>query len=133
MCEKSTILWHTEVHLKLVVALLFSLITFIGVMSQARNACAEAFPTQSAHSTISTSQEQHQSFQHREIDQGDPQDSNCHHSGSGCRNCHLGHCAFTLGSSIHFATAAPAQILIFTNMSVVIFDFQTSPFRPPIA
>ena len=32
--------------MKLVVALLFSLITFVGVMSQARNACAETYYTQ---------------------------------------------------------------------------------------
>ncbi len=119
--------------MKLVVALFFSLITFVGVMSQARNACTETYPSESAHSAISTSNEQSQSFQHRDLDQGDQQDSNCHHSGSGCRNCHLGHCAFTLGSSIHFVTAVPAQILIFAKMCVVIFDFQTSPFRPPIA
>jgi hypothetical protein len=119
--------------LKLTIAWVFSFITFIGVMSQARDACAEAFPGQSAHSTITTSQEQHQSFQHRNIDQGDQQDSNCHHSGSGCRNCHLGHCAFTLGSSILFSTFNPPQLLTFTTIAVIIFDFQTSLFRPPIA
>ena len=102
-------------------------------MSQASNACAQALPSQSAHGTISASQEQHQSFQYRDLDQGDQQNSDCHHDGSECRNCHLGHCAFILSNSIHFVTDVSAQILSFANMSAVIFDFQASLFRPPIA
>jgi len=111
----------------------FSFITFLGVITQASNTCTPPPLSQSAHSAISTAQEQYQSFQYRDLDQGNQQNSDCHHGGPECRNCHLGHCAFVLSSSVYFSVSDLAQIINFTNMSVVIFEFQASPFRPPIA
>ncbi|MFN9065714.1 MAG: hypothetical protein ACK5V3_00680, partial [Bdellovibrionales bacterium] len=75
----------------------------------------------------------HHNFQHEDLNEDDKRDSGCHHSNSTCRNCHLGHCAFTLGSSFLFSTFNPPQVLTFTTVGVIIFDFQTSLFRPPIA
>jgi len=119
--------------LKLTIAWVFSFITFIGVMSQARNSCAESLSSEKTYSTVSSSPAQHHNFQHEDLDQDSKKDSDCHHSNSSCRNCHLGHCAFTLGSSILFSTFNPPQLLTFTTIAVIIFDFQTSLFRPPIA
>lgn len=119
--------------MKLTIAWIFSFITFIGVMSQDRNSCAESLSSKQTYSTVASATVQHQNYQHEDLNEDGKKDSGCHHSNSTCRNCHLGHCAFTLGSSLLFSTFNPPQVLTFTTVDVIIFDFQTSPFRPPIA
>lgn len=119
--------------MKLVMAWIFSIITFLGVVSQASSSCHEKTVNEVFSNRTELSQLQKETVQHDDLDQGHHQDSGCHHNGSGCRNCHLGHCPFTLTPSIQVSVFDLNQILYFIKVSVIIYDFQTSLFRPPIA
>ena len=113
-------------------AWIFSIITFAGVVSQANSTCHEK--TVSSSPSIEAQASQHKTnFQQDDLNHKHSQDSDCHHKGSGCRNCHLGHCPFTLAPSIQVSVFGLSQIVYFINVAVVIYDFQTSLFRPPIA
>jgi hypothetical protein len=133
LSKKSTTLIIIEVQLKLVLAMTFSLITFLGVMSQASNACARSLSLEQVYSSISATPDQTEVSQANDLNEHTEHDSGCHHGASTCRNCHLGHCAFTIGTSVQIAILIPGQILDFATLTVAFFDFQSSPFRPPIA
>ncbi len=110
----------------------FLFIIFIGTVGKAGGCCIDDLSTQQKHSAISSSQVEHRVL-NEGFDQNGKKDSGCQQSSSTCPNCHLGHCAFTLDSSIDFASFILPQGLIFTKIFGFIFDFHTSPFRPPIA
>jgi len=113
-------------------AWIFSIITFAGVVSQANSTCSER--SVSSISSIEEKAPQNKSnFQQDDFSHKHSQDSDCHHSRSGCRNCHLGQAPFTLTPSIQVSVFDPNQMVYFITVSVIIYDFQTSLFRPPIA
>ena len=120
--------------MKFLVAWVFSVITLLGVLSPSRATTAQNLDSKQVYASTFSSSIQRQPYgQLRDLEDGDSHDSGCQHSDSRSHTCHLGHCAFTLGCSIYLSTTAPDEILDFKILSVVIFDFQTSPFRPPIA
>ncbi len=113
-------------------AWIFSIITFVGVVSQANSICHEKGASSITSVENQTSQIKTNS-QQDDLNHNHQQDAGCNHNSSGCRNCHLGHCPFTLTPSIQVSVFDTNQILYFIRVSVIIYDFQTSPFRPPIA
>ncbi len=108
--------------MRIFIILFITTITLIGVLSQASASCAslESKPS------VSLELQNYSSITNQSFPpQG--QQTSAHH------NCHLGHCVFILSSLVALSPLSPDQILEFTDLSVVISDFPTSLFRPPIA
>jgi hypothetical protein len=115
--------------LRIFIILFITTITLIGVLSQASASCAslESKPS------VSLELQNYSSITNQSFPPQGQQTSAHHHAGSAHHNCHLGHCVFILSSLVALSPLSPDQILEFTDLSVVISDFPTSLFRPPIA
>ncbi len=61
-----------------------------------------------------------------------PDESDCHHEGSLCHNCHLGHCALLISNpfSLSLSIKLDCPPLIVGRLPAVYLN---GPFRPPIA
>lgn len=58
--------------------------------------------------------------------------SDCHHEGSPCHSCHLGHCAFVVSTASSGLVAPVKKILPPTYLATLPSDYPSSLFRPPI-
>lgn len=58
--------------------------------------------------------------------------SDCHHEGSPCHSCHLGHCAFVVSAVSNGLVAPVKEILPPTYLATLPSDYPSSLFRPPI-
>lgn len=59
--------------------------------------------------------------------------SDCHHEGSPCHSCHLGHCAFIVSITSVNLVAPAKEILPPGYLATLPSDYPSSLFRPPIA
>ena len=59
--------------------------------------------------------------------------SDCHHEGSPCHTCHLGHCAFVVSTVSAHLSAPLKEILPLSYLVSLPSDYASSLFRPPIA
>lgn len=59
--------------------------------------------------------------------------SDCHHEGSPCHSCHLGHCAFIVSVTSVNLVAPVKEILPPGYLATLPSDYPSSLFRPPIA
>lgn len=121
-----------EVDLKLVFSLSFILMTVFGVFSQGNSSCLDDLQASDSQQVLYSAEDSH-SHQGSSSSQPVSHQSDCSHHSSAGHNCHLGHCAFTLGSNLVLASLSLGAILDFNEVSFIIFDFQSGPFRPPIA
>lgn len=116
--------------MKVIVSLIFTFITLLGVVAQASNCTSNTLSSQKSQNSINLFQ--HQSSQSKNLKQDVKITLDCHQNELLCSVCHLGHCAFTLAPLIQFAILSPIQSISISTLSVSIFDFETSLFRPPI-
>ena len=102
-------------------------------MCQSNTNCDGTFSLKYSKTVSSFSEQSIHTSQFNELhDRDHKQGSNCDDGTSTCRNCHLGHCAFTLGKVFQVIALTQDEKLIIDDVSVIIIDFQTSLFRPPI-
>lgn len=59
--------------------------------------------------------------------------SDCHHEGSPCHSCHLGHCAFVVSTNSTALIAPIKEIVSPSYITALPTDYPSSLFRPPIA
>ncbi len=59
------------------------------------------------------------------------EESDCHHEGSLCHNCHLGHCALLVSSPFNLSISIK-QIRPTLGIGVLPQVYLSAPFRPPI-
>lgn len=57
----------------------------------------------------------------------------CHHEGSPCHTCHLGHCAFVVSTVSAHLNAPLKEVLPLSYLVSLPSDYASSLFRPPIA
>ncbi len=98
--------------------------TLAGVFTGADSFCLESHETQILAASSHTSQ-------------ANRNDSNstpdCHHKGSSCHSCHLGHCAFVMSKAFIGLVSPNQKILSPKYLITFPSDYSSSLFRPPIA
>jgi len=113
--------------LKLILALIFSMMTVVSVANigpgciEKSNSLNLELP--SFENLDYATQLTHQENKDQAMSHQDPSD---------CHICHIGHCDFSVSPFLNFNFTL-GSVNIFSNLSsIIIFDFQSGLFRPPI-
>lgn len=116
-----------EVLLKLILALIFSMMTLVSVSnvgpgcigkSNSLNLELPSFENLDYATQLTHQEDKDQAMSHQ--DQSD------------CHICHIGHCDFAINPSLNFNFNLGSVNNFSKLSSIVIFDFQSGLFRPPI-
>ena len=113
--------------MKLLVAIIFSMIAFVSSASKNSGICVKKAEVNS----VQISKGAHANFLISNHETQKEQTSQ--KNSSDCQICHLGHCDFMLTAKFNFAITTAAIALYSSATSFNIYDFHSGLFRPPIA
>lgn len=112
--------------LNFLVAVFFTIVTLISVAQPQNALCNDS------ESTLNNSQSE--SAPHFTTAKNLPSTKqNTDHDQSICHTCHLGHCSFTLTSTLPILSYNETAILNFSLYDFSLSDFKSQVFRPPIS
>lgn len=108
-------------------AFIFIVITIVSVSRPVNTSCDESSPKNSI------SFDKQVSLVSVDSPCQDDDHANSGHKHEACHNCHLGHCSFTIGSNVSLVSNFEIPGFVPVNHSFSLYDYKTSPFRPPIS
>jgi hypothetical protein len=111
--------------MRIVLILTLVLLTVVGAFASNNGVCLSQH---NSHEVSIVAADSHTST---DTDSG-PYESDCHHEGSLCHNCHLGHCSLLISNpfSLSLSIKLDCPPLIVGRLPAVYLN---GPFRPPIA